>query len=265
MGWPTFLAPFSDPYERKARGVPALLTLLPLLILLCCARGIDHPVPTAFLTLVATCGGVTALAAVGRVLGKGLEQRMVRRWGGLPTTLILRHRTGHFNPYTLARHHDRLANLAGLVLPTALGEKADAADADARYAAVTDRLRQATRGRNFPHLRRENIAYGFYRNALALKPIGLLFCLATLLGGAVLAGVVTGRPLAIDWSRLTSPGVPGAVAMVSALVLALLWFAVTRAGLKRVGTAYADRLFECLDTLPAAGRTRKPKGAIHES
>lgn len=265
MGWSALLAPFSDPYERKARGVPALLTLLPLLILLCCARGIEHPAPTAFLTLVAAGGGITALAAVGRVLGKGLEQRMVVRWGGLPTTLILRHRTGHFNAYTLARHHARLANLAGLSLPTASEETTDPADADARYAAVTDRLRQATKGTKFPHLRRENIAYGFYRNALALKPIGLLFCAATLLGGVILAGALASNPPGVAWSRLAAPGIAGSVAMGSALVIALVWCALTRTGLKRVGIAYADRLFECLDTLPAAGRTRKNKGTTHES
>lgn len=265
MGWSTLLAPFSDPYERKARGVPALLTVLPLLVLLCCARGIEHPAPTAFLALLAACGGVTALAAVGRVFGKGLEQRMVRRWGGLPTTLVLRHRTGHYSAYTLARHHTRLANLAGLALPAAAGEEADPDDADARYVAVTDRLRQLTRGTKHPHLRRENIAYGFYRNALALKPVGLLFCAALFLGGALLAGVVHGRPPTLDWMRFASPGIAGSVAMTSALVIAAVWCGLTRTGLKRVGIAYADRLFECLDTLPAAGRTRKNKGATHES
>lgn len=265
MAWSTLLTPFSDPYERKARGLPALLTILPLLVLLGCARGIERPVPTAFLTLFAACGGVTALAAVGRVLGKGLEQRMVCRWGGLPTTLVLRHKTGHYNAYTLERHHTRLENLAGLVLPTPAEEEVNPADADARYAAATDRLRQATRGKKFPHLRRENIAYGFYRNALALKPVGLLLCFASLAGGAVLSGVIQGRPTTIDWNRLVSPGIAGSVAMASAVVISLVWCGLTRTGLKRVGTAYADRLFECLEGLPAAGRTRKNKGAIHES
>lgn len=266
MSWRALLTPFSDPYERKARGLPGLLAVLPLLVLLCCARGIDRLAPTAFLTLLSAGGGITALAAVARVRGKGLEQRMVRHWGGLPTTLALRHRSGHYNAYSLAHIHRRLQSLTGLSLPTSSDEHADPADADARYAAATDRLRHATRGAKFPHLRRENIAYGFYRNALALKPIGLLTCALGVAGGALLGGIFgRGPPPGINLDRLLAPGVAAGVAITSSLVLALLWLCLTRSGLKRVGLAYADRLFECLDTLPAAGRIPKNKGIHHES
>lgn len=265
MTWKTLIAPFSDPYERKARGVPGLLIILPLLVLLCCARGIDRPAPTIFLTLLSAGGGITALSAVGRTLGKGLEQKMVRRWGGLPTTIVLRHRDAHYAAYSLVYIHTRLHNLTGIPLPTAVEEQADPVDADARYAAVTDRLRHVTRGTKFPHLRRENIAYGFYRNALALKPVGLAASVAGVLGGVQMAGVFKLHPPRLDLSSLMSPGLPAAVAIVTSLVIAVVWFCLTKAGLKRVGVAYADRLFECLDTLPAAGRTRKSKGASHES
>lgn len=266
MSWKVLLAPFSDPYERKARGLPGLLAILPLLVLLCCARGLDRLAPTAFLTLLSAGGGITALAAVGRVRGKGLERRMVRQWGGLPTTLALRHRCGHYNAYSLAHIHGRLQNLTGISLPTASSELADPVDADARYASATDRLRHATKGAKFPHLRRENIAYGFYRNALALKPIGLLTCALGVLGGALLAGVLSsGPPPGIHLDRLVAPGVAAGVAMTTSLVVGLLWCCLNKPGLERVGLAYADRLFECLDTLTAAGRTRQNKGTHHES
>jgi hypothetical protein len=265
MGWNALLAPFGDAYERKARGAPALLTILPLLVLLCCARGIDRPVPTVLLALLSAGGGITAIAAVGRALGKGLEQRMIRRWGGLATTRLLRHRDGHYSRYSLEHIHERLHNLTGLVMPTPADERADPADADARYAAATERLRQKTRGEKFPHLRRENIAYGFYRNALALKPLGLLACLLCGLGGVILSGAPHTHPWGISWEHLIAPGVGAAIALIVAVAMALIWSCLTKAGLKRVATAYAERLFECLDNLSGAGRARKPKGEAHES
>ncbi|MFT4194728.1 hypothetical protein [Ottowia sp.] len=81
-----------DPYERKARLAPGLLTTLPLLVPLVCVYGARHPILTALVGLLAGCGAMYTLASVACVRGKKLEDRLVQRWGIMPTTLALRDR-----------------------------------------------------------------------------------------------------------------------------------------------------------------------------
>jgi len=173
MNWNFLVTAFRDPYERKARLFPGLLVVLPLLISMCCALGPKQPIPTTVLALIVTVGGAFALAALSRSAGKRLEEKLVAEWGGMPTTITLRHRDNHYNRYTKQAYHQKLTQLTGIELPSAEEEAADSTDADERYEAVTVKLRNMTRGPDFPHLRRENIAYGFYRNALALKAQGI--------------------------------------------------------------------------------------------
>ncbi len=81
-----------DPYERKARVVPGLLVALPLLVPLLCVYGAKHPVLTGVIGLLGGCGAIYALASVARGRGKKLEELLVKKWGGMPTTIALRHR-----------------------------------------------------------------------------------------------------------------------------------------------------------------------------
>jgi hypothetical protein len=249
MNWQFLVGPFTDPYERRARVYPGLLLLLPLLILLCCAYGPNRPVPTVFLSLAVTVGGVYALAAISRANGKRLEEKMIKKWGGLPTTIVLRHRDAHYNRYTKEKLHRQLSALAKLPMPIRQDEDANPVDADHRYTAATDQLRQRTRGDKFNHLRRENTAYGFYRNALSLKFMGLLTTVGAMVGGALLGDVLSVRAPYVIIPHLMAPGIPASIAMVSATLIGGLWLSFTKKGLWRVGTAYADRLFECLDEL----------------
>ena len=175
---------------------------------------------------------------------------MVAKWGGMPSTLALRHRDPHFNQYTKQSYHQRLTQLTGIKLPTVEEEASNPADADARYEAAISRLRNMTRGSQFPHLRRENIAYGFYRNALALKLQGLGAALVGFALGALSANAFSLQRPYVLIENLVHPGHPAAIALVSALLMMVIWLSFTKANLKRIGFAYADRLFECIDALP---------------
>jgi len=250
MNWTFLVSAFTDPYERKARAFPGLLVILPLLISMCCMFGPARPLPTALLALVVTAGGVFALAALARVAGKRLEEKLVVKWGGMPTTLALRHRDSRFNTYTKQGYHQRLAQLTGIELPTAEEEARNPADADARYETAVARLRNMTRGPQFPHLRRENIAYGFYRNALALKPHGLGAALVGFALGAQSANAFALQRPYVRFENLFHPGPLAAIALVTAAVMAVVWLSFTKANLRRIGFAYAERLFECIDALP---------------
>ena len=122
---------FKDPYERKARLTPGLLVALPLLVPLVTIYGPRHPVLTALVGLLGGCGALYLLASIARGRGKKLEEALVKEWGGMPTTIALRHRdTSVLDSVSKRRYHDAIASTLGIAIPTAAGEAADPARAD---------------------------------------------------------------------------------------------------------------------------------------
>lgn len=246
-----------DPYERKARLAPGLLTMLPLLVPLVCVYGARHPVLTGLVALLAGCGAMYTLASIARVRGKKLEDRLFQGWGGMPTTLALRHRDQTLDSVSKRRYHDAIVSKLGIAMPTADEEAADPAKADDTYVGATKRLRELTRS-NKSLLLKENIAYGFHRNMLAMKPIGIGICLLGLLYGLVLAGAVELVPPSLNLLNLARPGLAAAMTLVISLALLTSWlFYFDADAVKRIGFAYAERLFECLPSLTSVVKKKK--------
>ncbi|GAB2812296.1 hypothetical protein GCM10027276_11480 [Comamonas piscis] len=250
-----------DPYERKARLAPGLLVTLPLLVPLVCVYGARHPILTGVLALLTGCGAMYTLASVARVRGKKLEDRLVQEWGGMPTTLALRHRDQTLDSISKRRYHNVIASKLGIAMPTAEEEAADPAKADDTYVGATKRLRELTRS-NKSLLLKENIAYGYHRNMLAMKPIGIVTCVIGLFYGLVLAGVVELDPLATNLVNLARPGLAAAMTLMISVALLASWlFYFDADAVKRIGFAYAERLFECLPSLPSVVKNRKTVAA----
>lgn len=250
MNISAFLSQLKDPYEQKARVFPGLLVVLPLLVPLLWIFGPKNPILTALLGLIASCGAIYALASIARGLGKRLEEKLVERWGGMPTTLILRHRDSFLDSVSKSRYHNDIRLKLGVTLPGAAEELADPIAADDMYIGATRQLREMTRGKSHALLLKENIAYGFHRNMLAVRPIGVLISLAGVLLGLVLSKAIQLRPLVIDFSNLADPGLAGGVTLAVAAALLMSWSYFTEASVKRMGYVYAERLFESLRSLP---------------
>jgi hypothetical protein len=73
------------------------------------------------------------------------------------------------------------------VIPTPAEEEADPSAADDLYGSAVDELRRRAKLTKNRAVHRENISYGFTRNLLALKPVGVGI---GVLGLALLAAVV---------------------------------------------------------------------------
>lgn len=235
-----------DPYQQKARVFPGLLTALPLLVPLLWVLGPRNPILTALLTLVTSCGAIYGLASVARGLGKRLEERLVAKWGGLPTTTMLRHRDTHFDDYTKARYRGAIESKLGIRLPTIEDETAAPEAADRAYEGAVRHIRELTRGKEHALLLKENIAYGFHRNMLAMKPLGLTTSLLGILFGALISNAVTIAPLQIHLNKLTNPGAAGGITLFVALAIFVSWLYFTEGHVKRIAHTYAERLFEAL-------------------
>ncbi|WP_297925879.1 hypothetical protein [Metallibacterium sp.] len=252
---------FKDPYERRARLVPALLVALPLLVPLVCVYGPRNPILTAVLGLLGGCGALYALASVARGRGKKLEEALVKEWGGMPTTIALRHRDSTaLDSVSKRRYHEAFSSKLGIGMPTAEEEAADPARADDVYIGATKRLRELTRGgRNL--LLKENIAYGFHRNMLAMKPLGVVACVLGLAYGLIIAKALQLAPLTFAPGKIAAPGLAAALTLLISLAFFVAWvFYFDKDSVRRVGFVYAERLFECLPSLqPTMPRKRTTK------
>lgn len=159
------------------------------------------------------------------------------------------------------RYHDDIVSKLGITMPTAEEEAAAPAKADDTYIGATKRLRELTRN-NKGLLLKENIAYGFDRNMLAIKPIGIVTFLLGLLYGLVLACVVELDLLAVNLVNLARPGLVAAMTLVISVALLATWlFYFDADAVKRIGFTYAKRLFECLPSLPSAVKKKKAVAA----
>jgi hypothetical protein len=192
-----------DEYTLKARICPVVLIVaLPGLALaflfpeLEWKTAVVPPTAVLALTLVA--------AAFGRDQGKRREPSLYENWGGKPTTVLFRYRTGAYPERQLAHLHKFLAGVTHNTPPTAKREDADPAAADVVYEALTAYLRDHTRDKQaYPFVFRELTHYGFLRNLWGLRATGIVF--------AVLSLIVTMTWLAVrgPWAwdvRTLAPG-----------------------------------------------------------
>ncbi|CAJ5924884.1 Uncharacterised protein [Burkholderia pseudomallei] len=241
---------FVDAYDRAARLYPALICLLPVVAVAAGVYGTVLSLNSALLTLVTSFGGLFLLMSVSRDLGKRLEPALFSSWGGKPTTQVLRHRDTTLDPVTKKRFHGFLEKHLEIAFPTTDEEAADPVAADSVYQSGTQWLLGKTRDRaRFPLVFKENVNYGFRRNCLGLKPIGML--IAALAMAWTLAASGTLSATGISAPKIAEANIGAKVALIVNLGMLLIWtFLITPISVRRVAFAYADMLLRACDTLP---------------
>jgi hypothetical protein len=248
------VAKVTDPYDRQARLYPALLCLLPLLALVVLLYAPNASVLTGVVTIAVSCGGLSLMMNICREMGKRLEEKLYREWGGKPTTQLLRHRDGSIDSVSKRRYHMFLAAKINVPFPDADQENRDPAKADEAYQSGARWLLDQTRpdgGKKFDLLFRENVTYGFRRNALGARPLGIavaIGCLLWVLAKDHVFFGATGKIL--DWSMLGQL-TPAAIACLAASGLMLLvWlFFFTKSSLRTAAFTYAEMLLRTCDTI----------------
>jgi hypothetical protein len=248
------VAKVTDPYDRPARLYPALLCLLPILALVALLYAPNVSALTGVVTIAVSCGGLFLMTNICREMGKRLEERLYREWGGKPTTQLLRHRDSAIDSVTKRRYHAFLAAKINATFPDAAQEKSDPAKADETYQSGARWLLDHTRpesGKQFDLLFRDNVTYGFRRNALGARPFGIIVacvCLVwTLLKEHILLNA--GEQI-VDWRALghLSPAAIASLAVSSVMLLVWLFF-FTKTSLRNCAFSFAETLLRTCDTL----------------
>ena len=126
--------------------MPALLTLLPLAVLVFASVPSELRLNAGLLAIIGTGGGTAFLSQVARDRGRAKQPQLWEMWGGPPTTRLLRRSKSPGHP-SRDRWRSPLQRLTGDPLPTEEDERSDPEDADARYAAAVGVLRTEAVGR----------------------------------------------------------------------------------------------------------------------
>jgi hypothetical protein len=248
MGGRLMLSSLFDEYSLNARVRPALLALLPPVAFLYLVFPQLYGVLAGAAGVFVVFGLVTVLAHFCRSAGKTAEQKLFTAWGGIPTTIMLRHRDVYFDPITKGRYHRFVAkNIEGWAAPSAEEELHDPHEADKKYDSAVRWLLEYTRDqKQYPLLFKENISYGFRRNCYGIKWLA-----ASL---ALLPIAVFIPNFVIDGSSYIDGSTPNAWVLICLSALMFFWwiFVVKDAWVKDAAIGYAVRLFAACE---ADGRT----------
>jgi len=257
------------PYEFKARVWPALLVLLPVLVVLACKFGQKATNATAGGSVLLICGSLYCLARWTRTRGVALQDKLWAPWGGTPTIRYLRHREKLLDPPTIERYHSALAVGIGKKFPNAREEEAAPDAADDLYRSGIRWLKEQTRDtKKYTHLHKENIAYGFHRNMLGVKPTGIAVAVGSLLAALYWSGVLDFNAPFVELAKFKDFSYENTVAVLVPAATLWMWiFAVTRDGMERASMAYMERLLQTCEgfTKPAKKKSTKPKSDALES
>ncbi|AVT18095.1 hypothetical protein C8244_19225 [Paracidovorax avenae] len=248
---------FRDPYERKARAFPGLLMVLPILVAVASTWGTKHPIITGVVAVLVSCGTIFALGNLARDLGKEKQEKLVKDWGGMPTTWMLRHRDRTLEGGIKTVYHQLITQKLGLKMPTAQEELADPQAADDEYGTAARMLRDLTRGKEYSLLLKENISYGFRRNMYGARKLGWAISFVGILIGTVLSGAITTRPWDFDATKFLDLPVSSALTLGVSFAMFMAWFYFGPAAVRRMGIAYSERLLEALRTIPGPPAARK--------
>lgn len=170
------LEKYFDHYTINARFMPAFFSMLPFVLTMLAWCPSSKSILGGSLTILVSFGVMTFISTLISNLGNMCQEKLFSTWGGAPTTAILRHRDQVLDRYTKRRYHKWLdSKIDGLNLPKAEDEVKDPSDSDLKYQSAINFLREYTRDKaKYPAVYRDNLAYGFARNLLAIRKFGLL-------------------------------------------------------------------------------------------
>ncbi|WP_181969798.1 hypothetical protein [Paraburkholderia sp. DHOC27] len=240
------LAQFGDRYDRNARLAPALLVLLPAVIAIIALYGNSLGILGTVVSTIGLCGGWVMLADWARSRGKAKEQALWSRWGGPPSTQVLRYTDATFDDLSKSRYHKILQSKVGKPFPPSRdAEMANPAAADVLYTSACNWLRENTRDdKKYPLLKNDNIAYGFRRNGHALRWLGVAVasgCIGWILLRHGITSLLARLHLAGDVERMLSGG--EWVSLAVGLIMLLAWLGFFTEGVVRTAAfSYAQKL-----------------------
>jgi hypothetical protein len=246
-----------DAYALRARLVPAVLAGAPAvaaLALLISWKSLDLSNGVATVAVIAL---FYAIADATRERGRANEKVLYPGRKGMPSVVLFRRNDRIIDPGTKDEFRALLAKKLGVPSPSAEDEAADQEAADAFYEQCGVWLRENTRDtKKFPLVFSENVTYGFRRNLLGVKWIGLAV-------NVVVVAICCALLWRMSWSIETPDAKRIAVVLVVAAIhAAYMLLAVRRGAVLDAAHAYGRQLILSCMAFATAPPKRPRKAAV---
>lgn len=165
-----------DDFNLHARIIPALITILPIYIYLLLRNLVTNSFIQSFLpNSVIYFLLVSWFYRIVRNFGKKYEEKMYKKLGAKPTTILLRYSNNIIDTETKTRYHRKLnKNIKGIKLPIGI-ENENISD-DEKYESAINWLRKYANSNKDKEIRvyQELKDYNFWRNLYGGKWIMII-------------------------------------------------------------------------------------------
>ena len=237
-----------DTYTFKARWLPALIAFAPLSLAAISWLGGDQEAWEEWGAVILTTGLGALLVNLARERGKKLEPLLFSSWGGKSTNRMLRHTSEY--PEQAARWRTLLHAMIDIELPDEDEEVEDIDTADRKYDVAVKKLINMRRDRKkYPLIFSENCNYGFWRNLIGLKPLGIMLTMVAILFSILPVGLhIIEKGNSLNPSTLSTLAIPVFALIVNTLMMIFWLFFARRHCVKHAADAYASRLLESLES-----------------
>lgn len=228
-----------DSYQHRARVQPAFLCLLPISVTLATTLGFSRGLISGLVAVGASTGLTYLVAVFVRDQGRRIENDLWESWGGKPTTQLLT------VPITETEGALRRRwNIMSELMAELPSNQADRAPSNDEIDDYVGRLRELTRDADrFKLVATENAGYGFRRNLLGLRHVGLVLAILS----AIWAAMATA--LAISNHQVAHEPLYVAV-LLGDLGATYIWFRVINPSWVRLQAFnYARALFSAAESL----------------
>ncbi|MBT8165019.1 MAG: hypothetical protein KJP22_12795 [Acidimicrobiia bacterium] len=229
-----------DQYERRARLAPVLLAGLPVAVLLV-SLGATSRWPWAAAGLIAQAGAVIPLTELARHRGKHVESVLWIKWGQSPLARLL----ADTRSPTAALARRYISDLYPNVVLASGARVVDPLDMQRQYEVVGDILRHKVRRLSGNEVvTAENRSYGFHRNLLGVRRVGLVASGVAVLSAAALL-------VALEDSSGSWPALASGVAMLGFW----LWYP-SEQRVRQAGERYAEAVIGLIASQAADSTSR---------
>ncbi len=164
-----------DTYSLNARVKPAFFLVFPVVMTLFTLFEPSRSWGGAAITFIVFFGIISFAANQMSTKGNIIQEKLFIKWGGAPTTIVLRHSDYRLDTYTKSRYMGILeALIPNFTAISSEQEVSDSRKADEMYRTAGSYMREYTRdAKKYPLIFKENVAYGFSRNIRAFKWLGV--------------------------------------------------------------------------------------------
>lgn len=245
------LSGYFDRYSLTARVKPALFIVLPIILT---SYILFEPLRTllgSLLGILLACGVINFLANQMSSKGNLLQDKLFAKWGGAPTTIILRHSNDQLDKYTKQRYRKKLAlQVSNFKNVSEKSEQQNPDDAAQHYISAITYLKELTRDtQKYPLIFKENMNYGFSRNLLAFKTTAIIIILISL-SISFLIIIVNFKDKYVDINSLSLVPPQYYVLIILHVMFLSIWcFMINESWVKTRAFIYAKRLLSSCEEI----------------